>query len=75
MICPRCGADRPDEVHLDWCDYDGPEPTDAEDDSGGQWPCPHCGSLDVDRGFTGLDLCNRCGGLSRGGRRLHEDQA
>ena len=26
MDCPICGADRPAEHHLDWCDYDGPEP-------------------------------------------------
>lgn len=24
--CPICGVDRPDEPHLDWCTYDGPEP-------------------------------------------------
>ena len=30
MICPICGADRPEEVHLDWCTYEGPEP--EEDD-------------------------------------------
>ena len=30
MICPVCGADRPEEYHLDWCDYEGPEP--EEDD-------------------------------------------
>lgn len=35
-------------------------------------PCPHCnaGDVDVDRGATGLDLCRRCGGLSRAGRPL-----
>lgn len=26
MECPICGVTRPDEPHLDWCDYDGPEP-------------------------------------------------
>jgi hypothetical protein len=30
MKCPVCGAERPEEMHLDWCDYDGPEP--EEDD-------------------------------------------
>lgn len=30
MICPVCGVERPEEHHLDWCDYDGPEP--EEDD-------------------------------------------
>lgn len=33
-------------------------------------PCPHCDSLDVDRGATGLDLCNACGGFSRDGKEL-----
>lgn len=28
MTCPTCGVERPDEPHLDWCDYDGPEPDD-----------------------------------------------
>jgi hypothetical protein len=23
--CPKCGVMRPEEQHLDWCDYDGPE--------------------------------------------------
>jgi hypothetical protein len=30
MECPKCGADRPTEPHLDWCDYDGPEPEEDE---------------------------------------------
>ena len=30
--CPVCGAERPDEVHLDWCDYDGPDTSDLEGD-------------------------------------------
>jgi ribosomal protein L37AE/L43A len=38
-------------------------------------PCPHCGSLDVDRGFTGLDQCNACSGLSRNGKTLTEVEA
>lgn len=33
-------------------------------------PCPHCMSDDIDRGFTGLDECRRCGGLSRYGHEL-----
>jgi hypothetical protein len=32
MICRVCKADRPEEVHLDWCTYDGPEPDDHYDD-------------------------------------------
>jgi predicted RNA-binding Zn-ribbon protein involved in translation (DUF1610 family) len=35
-------------------------------------PCPHCGHSDVDRGATGLDECNQCGGLSREGMTLQE---
>jgi hypothetical protein len=35
-------------------------------------PCPHCGSNNVDRGFTGLDLCEDCGGLSRAGKTLRQ---
>jgi hypothetical protein len=30
FTCPICHAERPEEVHLDWCTYDGPEP-DPED--------------------------------------------
>lgn len=33
-------------------------------------PCPHCESTDMDRGATGLDQCNKCGGLSRDGVKL-----
>lgn len=29
--CPICHAERPDEVHLDWCTYDGPEPESDDD--------------------------------------------
>lgn len=36
--------------------------------------CPHCGSSDMDRGATGLDMCNVCGGLSRGGRSATESK-
>ena len=34
--------------------------------------CPHCGAgeVDVDRGAKGLDLCRKCGGLSRNGEKL-----
>lgn len=39
-------------------------------DAAADAPCPHCKSGDVDRGRTGLDMCNRCGGLSRAGRPL-----
>jgi hypothetical protein len=31
MTCPICGAERPEEVHLDWCTYDGPEPDEDDD--------------------------------------------
>lgn len=31
MICPICGVNRPEEMHHDWCDYDGPEPDDEDD--------------------------------------------
>lgn len=31
MICPICNADRPREIHLDWCTYEGPEPEDDGD--------------------------------------------
>jgi hypothetical protein len=34
--------------------------------------CPHCGSSNLDRGETGLDMCNGCGGLSRSGLTLAE---
>lgn len=30
FTCPVCGAERPSEVHLDWCTYDGPDFTDTE---------------------------------------------
>lgn len=33
-------------------------------------PCPHCGSVDVSRGATGLDQCRQCDGLSRDGQTL-----
>lgn len=36
--------------------------------------CPHCKSLDMDPGATGLDECNACGGLSRNGKRLKTAQ-
>lgn len=36
--------------------------------------CPHCGAPDVDRGATGLDVCTRCGGLSRDGQPLRREQ-
>jgi len=36
--------------------------------------CPHCGADDLDKGATGLDLCDRCGGLSRDGRALRGRQ-
>jgi len=32
FTCPRCGVDRPDEPHLEWCDYDGDEEADDDDD-------------------------------------------
>lgn len=30
FTCPICGAARPDEMHQEWCDYDGEE--DEDDD-------------------------------------------
>jgi hypothetical protein len=33
----------------------------------GQPVCPHCGSGDMDRGGTALDMCRTCGGMSRYG--------
>lgn len=32
FTCPVCGAERPRDPHLDWCNYEGPE--DDEDDDG-----------------------------------------
>lgn len=32
--------------------------------------CPHCGDEHLEKGATGLDLCTRCGGLSRDGHAL-----
>lgn len=37
--------------------------------------CPHCGGQDMDYGATGLNECNTCGGLSRGGKTLREAEA
>lgn len=37
--------------------------------------CPHCGSSTLDRGFTGLDACSTCGGLSCSGRTLSSFEA
>jgi hypothetical protein len=31
FTCPICKVERPEEVHLDWCTYDGPEPEPEED--------------------------------------------
>jgi hypothetical protein len=31
FTCPICHANRPEEIHADWCTYAGPEP-DADDD-------------------------------------------
>jgi hypothetical protein len=31
FICPICGVERPDEIHLDWCTYDGPDFFDSDD--------------------------------------------
>ena len=46
------------------------------DEAGVDWrsglTCPHCGGRKIDRGATGLDLCETCGGLSRDGRTLAE---
>jgi hypothetical protein len=30
FICPVCRADRPRQVHLDWCTYEGPDFDDTE---------------------------------------------
>lgn len=32
MVCPICGVERPEEVHLDWCTYEGPEPEPEDDE-------------------------------------------
>ena len=37
--------------------------------------CPHCGAGGLEKGATGLDLCDVCGGLSRDGRALRRNQA
>lgn len=31
-FCPVCGVERPEEMHLDWCTYDGPEPEPEDDE-------------------------------------------
>lgn len=36
--------------------------------------CPHCGDAGLEKGATGLDLCTKCGGLSRAGRALRRNQ-
>lgn len=36
--------------------------------------CPHCGAEDLEAGATGLDLCTKCGGLSRDGHALRRNQ-
>lgn len=35
--------------------------------------CPHCGDEGLEKGATGLDLCTKCGGLSRDGRALRRN--
>lgn len=30
FICPICKVTRPEEHHLDWCTYDGPELPETE---------------------------------------------
>lgn len=30
FTCPICHAERPEEHHLDWCTYEGPEPDPEE---------------------------------------------
>jgi len=30
--CPVCDAHRPDEVHLDWCTYAGPDFYDQDEE-------------------------------------------
>jgi hypothetical protein len=30
FTCPICKAERPEEHHLDWCTYEGPEPDEQE---------------------------------------------
>jgi len=32
FICPICGTDRPRELHLDWCTYEGPDFYNEEED-------------------------------------------
>ncbi len=36
--------------------------------------CPHCGVEAIERGATGLDVCTRCGGLSRDGAVLERNE-
>ena len=31
FTCPACGAQRPDEYHLDWCTYEGPDFSDLDE--------------------------------------------
>lgn len=31
FTCPTCRAERPDEYHLDWCTYAGPDFSDIDD--------------------------------------------
>lgn len=37
MKCPICKASRPEEPHLDWCTYDGPELPADEPDNDEPW--------------------------------------
>lgn len=32
FTCPICGVERPGEIHLDWCNYDGPDFSDYDDE-------------------------------------------
>jgi hypothetical protein len=30
FTCPICKVERPEEHHLDWCTYEGPEPEELD---------------------------------------------
>lgn len=48
---------------------------DSTDQVRSHMTCPHCGAEPVERGATGLDVCTRCGGLSRDGKMLERNQS
>jgi len=32
FVCPECRANRPEDYHLDWCEYNGPDFGDEDED-------------------------------------------